>query len=113
MEITGTIILIKDAQQVSEKFRKKEFVIKTDDQNYPQEILLELVQDKCEIINSYREGSQVKAHINIRGRSFINKQGVKSWFNSIACWKMEPANFSQESNYSNEVTNTTEDDLPF
>ena len=69
MEITGTIKLIKETQFVSDKFKKREFVVTTDD-TYPQHILIELAQDKTELINNYKEGDKVKVSINLRGREW-------------------------------------------
>lgn len=113
MEVQGEIIFKKDVQVVSEKFRKREFVVKTQDQ-YPQEILLQLVQDKCELVNNFAVGSVVKCHINIRGRGFVNKEGVKQWFNSLEAWKIEMVSAASTSTQTAAATSQTEEgDLPF
>ncbi|MGB3151841.1 MAG: DUF3127 domain-containing protein, partial [Maribacter sp.] len=69
-------------------FRKRELVITTDEQ-YPQHILVEFVQDKCDLLNSYAVGQDVKVSINIRGREWTNPQGEVKYFNSIQGWRIE------------------------
>jgi hypothetical protein len=89
MEIKGTIIEIFPGQQVSEKFKKREFVIQ-DNENpqYPQYIKFELAQDKCGLLDSKKVGDQVNVSFNLRGREYTNPKGVKSYFNSLQAWKI-------------------------
>lgn len=88
MEITGTIKMIGAEQQVSASFRKKELVVTTHEQ-YPQHILVEFNQDKCDLLNSYQVGQEIKVSINLRGREWINPDGQAKYFNSIQGWKIE------------------------
>lgn len=88
MELTGTLVVKYDIQQVSEKFKKREFVIKTDDK-YPQFITLQLVNDKCGLIDPVSVGDELTAQININGREYTDKTGVTKYFNSIEAWKIE------------------------
>lgn len=88
MEITGRIKVINAEQQVSATFRKREMVVTTEEQ-YPQHILIEFGQDKCDLLNSYKVGEQVKVSINLRGREWVNPQGETKYFNSIQGWRVE------------------------
>jgi hypothetical protein len=88
MEITGKIILIKDIQQVSEKFQKREFVIQTSE-NYPQTICLELQGNNVDIIDAYSVGEPVVVDINLRGRLWTNPQGEDKYFNTIVAWRIQ------------------------
>lgn len=69
-------------------FRKREVVITTDEQ-YPQHILIEFTQDKCDLLNNYQVGEPVKVSINLRGREWVNPQGETKYFNSIQGWRIE------------------------
>jgi hypothetical protein len=91
MEITGIIKVIKPTQQVSDKFAKREFVIETNEQ-YPQSILLELQQDRVDIIDSFTEGQEVECSLNLKGREWTNPQGETKYFNTIVCWKIQVPN---------------------
>jgi hypothetical protein len=88
MEILGRIKVINPEQQVSTSFKKRELVVTTEEQ-YPQHILVEFTQDKCEILNNYSLGEPVKVSINIRGREWLNPQGETKYFNSIQGWRIE------------------------
>ncbi len=88
MEVTGKIRVINAEQQISPSFRKRELVVTTEEQ-YPQHILIEFTQDKCDLLNSYSIGSDVKVSINIRGREWVNPQGETRYFNSIQGWRIE------------------------
>lgn len=124
MEVTGKVKVINPEQQVSAAFKKRELVVTTDEQ-YPQHIMIEFTQDKCDLLNSYKQGEAVKVSINLRGREWINPQGEAKYFNSIQGWRIErlqadapmqaappmPAaqSFEPASNFNEEE----HDDLPF
>ena len=89
MEIQGTIKKIDETKTFGNNgFRKREVVITTEEQ-YPQHILVEFVQDKTDLLNSYSVGQPVKISINIRGREWTNPQGELKYFNSIQGWRIE------------------------
>lgn len=71
-------------------FRKREMVVTTDEQ-YPQHIMIEFTQDKCDLLNNYAVGEPVKVSINLRGREWVNPQGETKYFNSIQGWRIEKA----------------------
>lgn len=72
----------------SNGFRKREVVVTTEEQ-YPQHILVEFVQDKCDLLDSYNVGQLVKISLNLRGREWVNPQGETKYFNSLQGWKIE------------------------
>ena len=88
MEVTGKIKVINAEQQVSASFKKRELVVTTDEQ-YPQYIMIEFTQDKCDLLNNYQPGEPVKVSINLRGREWVNPQGETKYFNSIQGWRIE------------------------
>ena len=89
MEVTGKIKKIDETKTYGASgFRKREIVITTDEQ-YPQMLLIEFVQDKCDLLDSYQVGQDVKISINLRGREWINPQGEAVYFNSIQGWRIE------------------------
>ena len=89
MEVQGKIKMIDETKTYGNNgFRKREMVITTEEQ-YPQHILVEFVQDKTDLLNSYQPGQQVKVSINLRGREWVNPQGETKYFNSIQGWRIE------------------------
>src|SRR5690606_17869516 len=87
MEVIGRIRMIGFEQQVSPTFTKREVVITTEEQ-YPQHILIEFTQDKCNLLELYQVGDLVVVGINIRGREWANPQGVTRYFNTIQGWRI-------------------------
>ena len=95
MEIIGTIKQIGQTQEFGAKgFTKRELVVITTDQ-YPQNILVEFVKDKCSLLDTFKTGDDIKVFINLRGREWTNDKGQVKYFNSIQGWKIQ---------YNNEVT---------
>ena len=88
MEVLGKVKVINAEQQVSASFKKRELVVTTDEQ-YPQHIMIEFTQDKCDILNNYSIGDAVKVSINLRGREWVNQQGETKYFNSFQGWRIE------------------------
>ena len=88
MEVSGRIKVINPEIQVSATFKKRELVVSTEEQ-YPQHILVNFVQDKCDILNSYKVGEQVKVGINLRGREWVSPAGETKYFNDIQGWKVD------------------------
>jgi hypothetical protein len=89
MEVSGRIKMIDETKSFGGNgFRKRELVVTTDEQ-YPQHIMIEFTQDKCDLLNSYTVGEPVKVSINLRGREWVNPQGETKYFNSIQGWRIE------------------------
>ena len=89
MEVQGRIKMIGETQTFGANgFRKREIVVTTEEQ-YPQHIMIEFVQDKTDLLNNYQVGQQVKININLRGREWVNPQGETKYFNSIQGWRIE------------------------
>lgn len=125
MEVQGRIKMVGETQSFGGNgFRKREIVVTTEEQ-YPQHIMVEFVQDKCDLLNSYKEGQQVKISINLRGREWVNPQGETKYFNSIQGWRIEALQAESASGNLPPVTATDafepagdlnedeHDDLPF
>ena len=89
MELLGKIKLIGDIKTFGDNgFRKRELVITTDEQ-YPQHILIEFIQNNCELLDNYSIGQTVRVGINIRGREWESPEGEIKYFNSIQGWRIE------------------------
>ena len=123
MELLGKIKLIGDIKTYGDNgFRKRELVLTTEEQ-YPQHILIEFIQNNCELLDNYNIGQTVRIGINIRGREWESPdQGIK-YFNSIQGWRIEslddqvmdsaPEDLPIENDNPPKDDDLTEDDLPF
>jgi len=88
MEIIGTIKQIGQIQEFAKGFTKRDLVVKTNEE-YPQNLLVEFVKDKCSFLDNYNTGDYVKVFINLKGREWKNKDNEVKYFNSIQGWKIQ------------------------
>ena len=89
MEIQGRIKQIFPSQMIGQNgFEKRDLVITTEEQ-YPQTIIIQFTQQRCDLLDSLQIGQNVKVYINIRGREWTNTQGETKYFNTIEGWKIE------------------------
>ena len=82
--IAGTLVQKFDDQVINDRFKKREFVIQTEG-DYPQEIILEFQNDKCELLDSFNVGDKVECKINIRGRKWEGPNGTR-YFVTLQSW---------------------------
>ena len=91
MELQGTIRRIGNTETFASGFQKRELVLLTDEQ-YPQPINIEFLQDKTALLDQVKEGDKVKIGINIRGKEWTSPDGQVKYFNSITGWRLDKAN---------------------
>jgi len=109
-ELTGVIIEIFPAQTFNKGFRKREFVIESGDK-YPQKIIFGLVQDKCDMIDSYGVGDTVSISFDVKGRDWTDKSGQTKYFNSLEAYRISGQ--QRASTKSKKVEEDDEDDEIF
>lgn len=120
MIIVGELIQVFNTKQITEKFRKREFVIKTNEL-YPQELILQLTQDKTDLIEGVKLGETVEVSVNVNGASYVNKEGEKRWFINLTAWNISVQYKAQENvpvakqqpQQTAVNNNPDDDDLPF
>jgi hypothetical protein len=123
-EITGKIIEVLPVNQVSDKFRKREFVIEKKDTGgsavFIDYIKFQLVQDKCDLINESYVNEEVRIWFNLKGNKW-ERDGKINYFTNLDAWKIEKVTESGR-NQSAQQQNPLEDappeidelsDLPF
>lgn len=115
MEVTGKIKVIGETQTFgSSGFRSRKMVVVTNEQ-YPQMLEIEFVQDKTDLLNNFKVNQDVKISINLRGREWINPEGEAKYFNAIQGWRIE--NFVNslpgEPERVEKLNDKEPDDLPF
>lgn len=118
--IKGQIKQISPAQQVTDKFRKREFVLTDNSSQYPQHVQFQLTQDKCDLLDAYKVGDEVELGFYLRGREYTDKKtGGLRYFNSLDVFKISGVskNASADAGVPEEpfniVSGDDTDDLPF
>ena len=84
-ELTGTVKLIADLVTFDSGFTKREFVVTTDDDRYPQDIKFECVKDRCTLLDAITPTQRVTVSFNLRGNEYKGRYVV-----SLSAWKIEP-----------------------
>lgn len=110
MVVSGKIKVISPTQEVTATYKKRELVVTTTEQ-YPQHILIEFGQDKCNILDNYKVGQEVEVSINLRGREWTNPQGETKYFNSVQAWRINAVEGNKEQ--AAPTQEAPSNDLPF
>ena len=93
METNGRIHLIYETKQITERFRKREFVVEiSTNPKYPQFVLFQLTGDRCESLDGFSPGDEVNIDFSLRGREWTNPKGEVKYFNSLDVWEVKSAN---------------------
>ena len=124
-ELVGKLAEIFPTEQKSERFRKREFIIENTtnigDRTITDLIKFQCTGDKCDMLNKYKAGDQVKVHFNIRGNKWENA-GRVAYFTNLDAWRIESAgennpysqDLPQDQGYSAPPPSADfNDDLPF
>ena len=124
-EVQGDIHTIGDTTEYGNNgFTKREFVIKLtgegENTDYPNYIALELIKDKCALMDSYNIGDEINAQFNLSGRLWSGNGRPEKCFNSLQAWKIDALGSDQANNgqepppgdYS-DSSGDFDDDIPF
>ena len=127
-KLSGTVKVVNPTVQVSATFSKREFVVTESSGMYPQDILFQLTQDKCTLLDGVNVNDTIEVSFNLRGKEWTNPQGEVKYFNSLDAWRIDKMNANsgaQTSGSTNINLNPTssvtppltvessDDDLPF
>ena len=86
LELTGRLIEKFEEQQISDKFKKREFVVETSENKFTEQIKFELVQDRTDLIDPYSVGDEIKVSFNLKGRKWNDK-----YFVNVQAWRIDRA----------------------
>jgi translation initiation factor IF-3 len=88
-EAEGKLYKKMDTQQVTDTFKKREFVVEMVDGAYTQLVKFQMVQNNCEKLDGFNEGDDVKVTFNLRGREWTSPQGEVKYFSTLDAWKID------------------------
>lgn len=116
LEASGRIHALFDTQQVTERFRKREFVVELgDNPRYPQYVLFQMTGDRCGDLDGFEVGDPVRVEFSLRGREWHSPKGDIRYFNSLDVWTLERTGGAPGAapDSSDEPPPPTDDDVPF
>lgn len=92
LQQTGRLIERYATQQVSEKYKKREFVLEITEEingnNYTNYGKFQLTQAKCDVIDSFQIGENLKVSFNIKGNKFERNSKIEVITN-LDAWRIE------------------------
>lgn len=125
MNISGKLIEKNDIQDITDTFRKREFVIEyAENPQYPEFLKFELIQSNCEQLDPVEVGDEINISFNLKGRKWTDPQGNVKYFNSLQAWRIDKTQDSaqqeapnneksgEDTSWMNESF-SEDDDLPF
>ena len=119
MEAKGKIHALFDTQQVTERFRKREFVVElAENPRYPQFVMFQLTGDRCENLDGFEVGNEVRVEFSLRGREWQSPQGDVRYFNSLDVWELQRIGGGAQPPHDDipppdEAPPPADDDIPF
>ena len=90
-EVTGKLIYKEATQKISDRFQKREFVIEVENEKNPQWndfVKVQLIQDRCDLLETIQLNENIKVYFNLRGRKRENN-GQVSYFTNLEGWRIE------------------------
>ena len=98
MQIQGKIHATFEAAQVTDRFRKREFVLELEGASrYPQYVMFQLTGDRCEALDGFEPGHEVAVEFSLRGREWTSPKGEVRFFNSLEVWSIDRAGDAEAS----------------
>lgn len=116
-DIVGTLHVVQPTQQISDNFKKREFILKVvtnhNEKQYEEYLKFELIQDNVLKLDKFKQGQTVSVSYNLRGREYI-KDGKAMYFNTLQAWRIAAQENTSVNAPAEVKTNVeSDDDLPF
>ena len=105
--LKGKVIELYDLKQVTEKFRKREFVVEVNSSNekgnYIDYIKLQAVMATCDTLNYVSIGDLVVVRYSLMGRKWKNKEGQTAYFTNVEALEINVVSKSLTTAEDNEI----------
>jgi len=105
-EVKGKLEVVYETQQVTDRFKKREFVLEVQSGMYPEYVKFQLTQDRCGLLDPFSEGDEVNVNFNLKGRPYT-KEGKTTYFTNLEAWRLDGASTQAPAPTTNTQANTT------
>ena len=121
-EAQGVVHSIAPTQTFGQNgFTKREFVIRLTGEGenpaYPNYIALELIKDKCALMDQFQPGDELVVQFNLNGRLWNSPGKPEKCFTSLQAWRVERAGGQSQSAHSDapfsQMMPDYDNDVPF
>ena len=97
MQVQGRIHTAFPAEQVTQRFKKREFVLELEAASrYPQLVIFQLTGDRCDSLDDFKVDDVVSVEFSLRGREWKSPKGDTRFFNSLEVWSIGRAGEERE-----------------
>ena len=108
-EVQGIIHSIGDTTEYGNNgFTKREFVIKLTGENenpsYPNYVALELIKDKCAMMDNHSLSDEIQVQFNLSGRLWSSGDNPEKCFTSLQAWRVTLASGQSPSSSSSSAS---------
>ena len=113
MQATGILKLKNDTEVVSDRFKKRTFVLTTEASTpYPQHVEFMLTQDKVNLLDKFKIGDSLNVSFNLRGKEWNGQNGVR-YFNALEAWLIQSVGEERKNDNTRKSNVDDSEDLPF
>lgn len=113
MQATGILKLKNDTEVVSDRFKKRTFVLTTEASTpYPQHVEFMLTQDKVNLLDKFKIGDSLNVSFNLRGKEWNGQNGVR-YFNTLEAWLIQSVGEERKNDNTRKSNVDDSEDLPF
>ncbi len=93
-DVTGKLYVIFDSQQVTERFKKREFVLEIQNGNFSEYVKFQLTQDRCGLLDTAAVGNEVKVRFALKGKPY-QKGSETLYFTNLEALHVETSQFEK------------------
>jgi len=90
-ELDGKLYKKFETESKTQSFQTREFVIFTERNNFSNYIKFQLTQERCNLIDTFKEGDMVKVSFDLSGREWQGK-----FFTNLTAWRVQPLSAGSE-----------------
>jgi len=97
LELLGKLVEINPTEQMSERFKKRTFALDITESGseYKNYAKLQAVQSRCELLDNFKVGDDVKVCFNVRGNRW-EKDGKVNYITTLDAWKINKVDAQQQ-----------------
>lgn len=106
-DLTGTVKVVSELRTFASGFTKREFVVTTEDERFPQDIPFECVKERTSLLDNVKPGQRIKVKFDLRGREYNDR-----YFVNLNAWRIEAASDAKGGAGDDEPPLADPDDMP-
>ncbi len=104
----GTVKLVNETQTFDSGFKKREIIVTSDDDKYPQDVKFEFLKDDVDKLNDFTTGDRAVIDFNLRGNEYNGK-----YYTNLNGWNIVKGQAPALTPAPEMEDHSADDDIPF